>query len=59
MSYRQIEEPEIECVKCKKSISINMPDAQFGLFKQGKLMRCDRCFKEMKHKFWLERIEQE
>jgi hypothetical protein len=55
----QLEEPTLDCLDCKRSYSINSPEVQFGLFKEGKLMRCDRCFKAMKHRFWLERIEQE
>jgi DNA-directed RNA polymerase subunit RPC12/RpoP len=59
MSFKQIGEPEFKCMDCGRNYSISQPDAQFGLWRNGELIKCSKCFEEMKHQFWLERMEQE
>lgn len=57
MSYRQLEEAEFRCIGCNRSYSLSQPECQFGLWREGKLIRCSKCFEAMKHEFWLERME--
>jgi hypothetical protein len=59
MAYKQLEEPEFICKGCNRTYSISQPDCQFGLWRNAMLIRCGKCFEAMKHKFWLERMENE
>lgn len=57
MAYKEPEEAQLTCMKCGKRWGISTYEAQHGLFRNGELLRCSRCFEEMKHAFWLERME--
>lgn len=59
MSYRQLEEPMFVCPKCHKSLSLNDDKLKYGLFADGKLIRCSSCFEEIKHEFWLRIVAEE
>lgn len=53
MPYKQNEEPVFFCPECGKEFSLNDPKVQYGLYADGKLLRCGTCFEKMKHDFWL------
>jgi pentatricopeptide repeat protein len=58
MSYKQLEEPSMTCLKCNREYTVSDNNLLYGLFRNERLMRCAKCFEEMKHKFWLSLMEQ-
>lgn len=59
MSYVQQEEITFICIKCKREYSLNDSGSQYGLWQNKILVRCNKCFEQMKHKFWLKVMVEE
>ena len=59
MPYKQLEEPTFMCPECGKILTLNDAKVLFGLFSDGKLIRCSVCFERVKHDFWLRMVGEE
>lgn len=51
--------PMFACVKCKFNYSISDNNVLYGLWYEGRLLRCGKCHSNAKHQFWLERAIEE
>lgn len=56
MSYPQPDEPTFLCPVCGKQLTLNDSRVKYGLFANGRLLRCSNCFEKFKHDFWLRRV---